>query len=302
MRQRVDGTVAGKVVVITGAARGVGEELARTLTARGARVALLGLEPAELSRVSAGLPGSAAYDVDVTDAGALVAVAAQVVADLGRVDVVVANAGIAAAGPLLLADEQSYDRVLEVNLMGSIRTVRAFLPHVVASRGYVLQVASLAAMAPAPVMSAYCASKSGVEAFAHCLRGEVRHHGVEVGVAYLAFTDTDMVRGTDAVQPFARMRQQMPGPFGRTYPLGPAVARIADGVERRSAHVYAQRWLRPVQLVRGLLPGLVARAAKDLSSLEAGLRQAGPSATTPVGAGGSADSAARTPPAQPTTR
>lgn len=295
-------SVAGKVVVITGAARGVGAELARALTARGARVALLGLEPAELARLSAALPGSAAYPVDVTDTDALEVVAAKVVADLGRVDVVVANAGIAAAGPLLLADVRSYERVLEVNLLGSIRTVRAFLPHVVASRGYVLQVASLAAMTPAPVMSAYCASKSGVEAFAHCLRGEVRHHGVEVGVAYLAFTDTDMVRGTDAVRPFAEMRRQMPGPFGRTYPLAPAVERLADGLARRSAHVYAQRWLRAVQPVRGLLPALVARAAKDLPALEAELRQAGPSATTPVGAGGSADSAAVLETARPTTR
>lgn len=298
MRQRV----AGKVVVITGAARGVGAALARSLSARGARIALVGLEPDELASVCADLPGSAAYDVDVTDGDALRAVAARVVADLGRVDVVVANAGIAAAGPLLLADEGSYDRVLEVNLMGSVRTVRAFLPHVVASRGYVLQVASLAAMAPAPAMSAYCASKSGVEAFAHCLRAEVRHHGVDVGVAYLGFTDTDMVRGTDAVAPFAEMRRQLPWPLRRTYPLAPAAERIADGVERRSAHVYAQRWLRAVQPVRGLLPAVVARTARDLPALEAALRQAGPSATTPVGAGGSADSAARTPPARPTTR
>ena len=284
-------TSAGKVVVVTGAARGVGAGVARAMSRRGARVALLGLEPTELEALAAELPGSAAFPVDVTDPEALRAVADDVVARFGRVDVVVANAGIAAAGPLLLADEASYDRVLEVNLLGSIRTVRAFLPHVVASRGYVLQVASLAAMTPAPVMSAYCASKSGVEAFAHCLRGEVRHHGVEVGVAYLAFTDTDMVRGTDAVRPFGEMRKQMPGPFGRTYPLAPAVERIADGIERRSAHVYAQRWLRAVQPVRGLLPALVARAAKDLPALEAELRQAGPSATTPVGAGGSADSA-----------
>ena len=290
--------MSGKVVVITGAARGVGAELARALSRRGHRIALLGLEPEQLAALAAELPGSAAFEVDVTDADALDAVATRVVADLGRVDVVVANAGIAAAGPLLLADVASYERVLEVNLLGSIRTVRAFLPHLVASRGYVLQVASLAAITPAPVMSAYCASKSGVEAFAHCLRGEVRHHGVDVGVAYLAFTDTDMVRGTDAVKPFGEMRKQMPGPFGRTYPLAPAVERLADGVEGRKAHVYAQRWLRALQPVRGLLPGLVARAARDLPALEAELRQAGPSATTPVGAGGSADSAA----ARPATR
>ena len=142
MSRRTSPSVAGKVVVITGAARGVGAELARALTARGARVALLGLEPAELAALSAALPGSAAYDIDVTDADALDVVAARVVADLGRVDVVVANAGIAAAGPLLLADVRSYERVLEVNLLGSIRTVRAFLPHVVASRAIASRLAA----------------------------------------------------------------------------------------------------------------------------------------------------------------
>lgn len=132
--------MAGQVVVVTGAARGVGAALARQLTARGAWVALLGLEPVELEAVSRDCPGSAAFGVDVTDAAALAATAERIPARFGRVDVVVANAGIAAGGPLLLADPAAYDRVLEVNVMGSVRTVRAFLPELVRSRGYVLQV------------------------------------------------------------------------------------------------------------------------------------------------------------------
>ena len=127
--------VAGKVVVVTGAARGVGASLARQLTAKGALVALLGLEAEELATVSASCPGSAAFEVDVTDSEALDEVARRVVERFGRVDVVVVNAGIAAGGPLLLADPSSYDRVVEVNLLGSVRTVRAFLPAVVAARG-----------------------------------------------------------------------------------------------------------------------------------------------------------------------
>jgi NAD(P)-dependent dehydrogenase (short-subunit alcohol dehydrogenase family) len=231
----------GQVVVITGAARGVGAELARQASAKGARVALLGLEAELLRALAADLPDAAAWPCDVTDESALEAVAASVAAHFGQVDVVVVNAGIGAGGPLLLADPRAYDRVIEVNLLGSVRTVRAFLPHVVAARGYVLQVASLAAMVPAPMMSAYCASKSGVEAFAHALRGEVTHHGVDVGVAYLAWTDTDMVRGADAVPGLGEFRAQLPWVFGRTVPARPGGGRILAAVERHGRRTSTPR-------------------------------------------------------------
>ncbi len=283
------GDVNGQVIAITGAARGIGKELARELTSRGARVALLGLEPEVLAASAAELPGARAYDVDVTDAVALAEVARRVVSDFGRVDVLVANAGIAAAGPLLLADPASYDKTIEVNLLGSIRTARAFLPAIIQSNGYILQIASVAAMAHAPFMGAYCASKAGVEAFAHSLAVELRHHGVRVGVAYLAFTDTDMVRGVDERPGLRSLRQGMAGPFGKTYPLAPAVVRLADGVGRRSSHVYAQAWLRGVQAVRGLLPALVAVGTRGLADAEAEIAAADRDVTTPVGAGGAAN-------------
>ncbi|MCU1672281.1 MAG: Short chain dehydrogenase, partial [Frankiales bacterium] len=228
------------------------------------------------------------------DGAALDRVAAEVADRLGPAEAVVANAGIAAGGPLLLADARSYDRVIEVNLLGSIRTVRAFLPQVVQTKGYVLQVASVAALLPAPMMSAYCASKSGVEAFAHSLRGEVRHHAVDVGVAYLTWTDTDMVRGADSRPGLGDMRSKLPWVFGKTYPLEPAVARMIDGIEARSPHVYAQRWVRTLTWLRGGAPSLTAHAPKrDAGEVERRLRAAGPEATLPVGAGGAADAAQR---------
>lgn len=280
----------GSVVVVTGAARGLGAELARQLSARGARVALLGLEREQLDAVGAQCPGSAVWEVDVTDGAALTAVAEHVVERFGRVDVVVANAGIGAGGSLLVAEPEAYDRVVTVNLLGSIRTVRAFLPHVVARRGYVLQVASLAALVPVPLMSAYCASKSGVEAFAHALTVEVRHHGVDVGVAYLSWTDTDMVRGADATPGLGEFRSQLPGVLGRTYPLVPAVTRLVDGIQRRRRHVYAQPWLRALPGVRGALPWVVERGSRGRAAdAEQALRAAGPGATRAVGAGGFAD-------------
>ncbi|MGJ5899009.1 SDR family oxidoreductase [Streptomyces niveiscabiei] len=282
----------GQVAVITGAARGVGELLARKLSARGATVALVGLEPEALKEVSERLHGESGYwYADVTDQDAMNRVAEEVKERFGKVDIVVANAGVAAGGTFLDSDPDAWRRVIEVNLIGSAVTARAFLPVLIESRGYLLQIASLAALTPAPMMSAYCASKSGVEAYAHSLRAEVGYRGVRVGVGYLSWTDTDMVRGADQDDVMRELRQRLPWPANKTYPLGPAVERMADGIERRSSHVYGQWWLRGMQGVRGYLPGVIGsvggremrRVAPRLSGMSTGL----------VGAGGTADEAAR---------
>lgn len=286
----------GQVVVVTGAARGVGELLARKLAARGARLALVGLEPDELRNVAASLGGDAvAWTADVTDREAMARVAGEVAARFGRIDVVVANAGVATGGPFLDSDPDVFDRVIHVNLLGGIATARAFLPALIASRGYLLQIASLAAITPAPMMAAYCASKSGVEAFAHSLRAEVGYQGVKVGVGYLSWTDTDMVRGADEDDALRELRARLPWPVNRTYPLDPAVDRIVAGIVRRSPHVYAQWWLRGMQPIRGYLPSLLGgplgrremHRAQPALARDAGVRRG------LVGRGGAADESAR---------
>ncbi|MEU6346441.1 SDR family oxidoreductase [Streptomyces sp. NPDC046977] len=286
----------GQVVVVTGAARGVGALLARTLAARGARLALVGLEPDELKAVAAEIgPGTGHWTADVTDREAMARVAEEVVERYGRVDAVVANAGVATGGPFLDTDPADFDRVVQVNLLGGVVTARAFLPALIASRGYLLQIASLAAIAPAPLMTAYCASKAGVEAFAHCLRAEVGFKGVRVGVGYLSWTDTDMVRGADEDAVMREARRRLPWPANRTYPVAPAVERIADGIARRAPHVYAQWWLRGMQSVRGVLPGLIGGAIgrREMRRLEPRIAAAGGIRPGLVGPGGAADARSR---------
>ncbi|MGW3192913.1 SDR family oxidoreductase, partial [Streptomyces ardesiacus] len=232
------------------------------------------------------------WHADVTDHEAMARVAAEVKERFGKVDIVVANAGVATGGPFVDSDPDAWRRVIEVNLIGSAVTARAFLPALLETRGYLLQIASLAALTPAPMMSAYCASKSGVEAYAHSLRGEVGHRGVKVGVGYLSWTDTDMVRGADRDDVMRELRQRLPWPSNKTYPLGPAVDRLVEGVERRAAHVYGQWWLRGMQGVRGYLPAVIGtvgqremrRFGDRLDGLRVGL----------VGAGGAADEQRRT--------
>ncbi|MDH6114039.1 NAD(P)-dependent dehydrogenase (short-subunit alcohol dehydrogenase family) [Kitasatospora sp. MAP12-15] len=289
-----------QVVVVTGAARGLGALMARRLAERGAKVALVGLEPAELKAAAALCgPDASSWEADVTDLAALSATAEAILARYGRIDTVVANAGIAIGGPLLDSDHAAFSRVIEVNLLGSVATARAFLPALTQSRGYLLQIASLAAITPAPLMSAYCASKAGVESFAHALRAEVAHQGVKVGVGYLSWTDTDMVRGADQDEVLREMRARLPWPANRTYPIGPAVDRLVAGIARRSPHVYAQAWLRGMQPMRWMLPGLIASVgAREVARLAPRLKATATSRLRPVGAGGAADDAAHAAPGE----
>jgi len=282
---------------VTGAARGIGAGLAEALAQRGASVALVGLEPRELAAVAercAGYAPAGSWVADVTDAGRMNEVAAEITEHFGQADVVVANAGIAIGGLFADADPAEFDRVIQVNLLGSAVTARAFLPALTAARGYFLQIASLAAMAPAPLMAAYCASKAGVEALAHVLRAEVAHQGVGVGVAYLTWTDTDMVRGADGDEVLRETRARQPWPASQTAPLGPAVERLAAGIERRSAHIYGQPWVRAMQwLPRGLLPLLLARRGSvEVARMAPRLAATAAQRRRPVGPGGLAGSAA----------
>lgn len=277
----------GRTAVVTGAARGLGAHMARSLVRRGAHVALLGLEEDALERVAAGLPGHAEHwPVDVTDEDAMDRAAALVERRFGPPSVVVANAGVVAGGPFLDTDPAVWRRVVEVNLIGSAVTARAFLPALLRTRGYFLQVASLAAVGPAPMLSAYCASKSGVETFAQVLRAELAHRGVGVGTAYLSWADTEMVRASDRRTAMRELRAHLPWPASKTYDAGPVADRMVRGIERRAAAVYAQPWLRAGQAVRALLPGIVAEGSR-----RAFLRLAGRTdltATGLLGAGGRA--------------
>ncbi|MFJ8857914.1 SDR family oxidoreductase [Streptomyces sp. NPDC102451] len=286
------GPLEGRVAVVTGAARGLGAALARELGSRGATVALIGREASGLAGVRDSLPGPArCWEADVTDEAGMAGVADDVRMQLGPASVVVANAGLAEGGPFGESDPATWRRVVEVNLIGSAITARAFLPQLRATRGYYLQIASLASIGAAPMMSAYCASKAGVESFAHSLRAELAHEHVGVGIGYLNWTDTDMIRGVDQHPVLRELRAHMPRPARKVYPAETVARHMARAVERRSAAAYVPGWLRATQLVRAAMPPVVTALSKrELPELA---RKAPFEATGLLGAGGRADTAGR---------
>ncbi|MFI0788890.1 SDR family oxidoreductase [Streptomyces lydicus] len=253
----------GRTAVVTGAARGLGEAMARQLSDRGAKVALLGREEQTLARVRDALPGESwCWEVDVTDDVGMARTAAQVRERLGAPSVVVANAGVAEGGPFEESDPATWRRVVEVNLIGSAVTARSFLPSLLDTHGYFLQVASLASIGAAPMMSAYCASKAGAESFAHALRAELAHRHVAVGIAYINWTDTDMIRDADEHPVLRELRGHMPAPARKVYPAAHVAGRLISAIERRRPAVYMPSWLRATQLVRAAMPPVVTMLSR----------------------------------------
>src|SRR4051812_9332071 len=254
-------SLQGKTVLITGAARGIGAETARQAAGRGARVACVGLEPEELERVAHACGrGALALEADVTDTESVERAVAATVEQTGGIDVVVANAGIGAGGSVRDTPVETFERVVDVNFVGSFRTVHACLPHVIDRRGYVLAVASLAAIAPSfPGFSSYASTKAAVEAFALALRAEVRHLGTDVGVAYLSWIDTDLVRGGDEHPAFKLLRDRMKGPSAKTHPLPVAGRGLVRGIERRSKVVAVPRWVGFARAWRGFVQPFVEK-------------------------------------------
>jgi len=287
--------LAGQAVLVTGAAHGIGAEVSRRLAAHGARVSLVGLGPEQLRAVAADCPGSVVFDADVTDREALDAAVAGTVEAFGGIDTVFANAGIATPGFIRTIDPEAFERIVEVNLVGVWRTIRACLPHVIERRGYVLPVSSMAAILPPIGLGPYGAAKSGVEGLGHALRLELKPFGVDVGVAYFSWIDTEMVRGADRTELGASMRAILKGPLARTYPVSAAAEAVVRGIEQRRHIVACPRWLPALMAIRPLLPRLTELVAgRDMAEFDRiAEREAAARGWEPVGAGGEAERAGR---------
>ena len=260
--------LGGKVALITGGARGIGQATAQALIARGASVAVLDLDQEAADRTASALHDARAFGIatDVTDRGALQRAVAATVDRFGGLDVVVANAGIASKGATMRAGApETFERVLDVNLYGVYRTVEAALPQIVSRRGHVVVIDSVYAFVNGVGAVPYAMAKAGVEQLGRALRVELVQHGASASVAYFGFIDTEMVHRAIDADPLAdRMLQSLPRPLRKRVSPAVAAEAIAQGIERRSPRIIRPRRWVVMSLLRGLLNPLSdARLERD---------------------------------------
>ena len=264
--------LTGKVVMITGGNGGIGAATGQELLRRGARLVIADIDPKTPERSALlGADRVLGCTADVRDRASLDAVVEQAVDRFGRIDVVIANAGLLATAATIrntpIADVEA---TLAVNVIGVVNTVAAGVAEVIRNRGQVVLISSVFAFVNGMGMIPYAMSKAAVEQLGRGLRIELTDHEVSVLTAYFSLVDTDMIKhGVDTDDVVLALLSTFPKPMRKRVTPASAATALVDGLERRSARViHPGRW-RPVSSLRGLLgPGMDARFAADRRILD----------------------------------
>jgi NAD(P)-dependent dehydrogenase (short-subunit alcohol dehydrogenase family) len=247
-------TLTDRVVLITGAASGIGAATALELVAQGGIPVLVDCDAEPLAQMAQRCGPQTLYWVaDVTQLQAMQEVVDKTISKLGRIDILFANAGVAAFGPVAYIDPEAWKRCFEVNVFGVFNTIRAALPAIMQQRGYVLINASSSSFAHPPVMSAYAASKSAVEAMGNSLRIEMAAHGVGVGVVHAGWVRTPLVTEGALHPGFVRLRATMPGPMNSETSPEETARVIVQGMLQRKRRIWVPAWLKILFALRALL-------------------------------------------------
>ena len=248
--------INGKRVLLTGAAGGIGSATARRLAAHGARLALVDVDSDGLDTLGADLgDAGVTYRVDITDLAALEGVVRDARSRWAGLDVVIANAGMDLIGPLAELPPAAFDRCIEVNVLGTWRTIRAALPAMSGPDGYVLVVSSGGVFLPPPFQGPYTASKAAMGALADTLRIELRESGTRVGVIYFGAVDTEHARRSLDDPLMQRAIRRFPKAFLSYAPAAGAAEAIERTILRRARSAVFPRSNAPLMH----LPGVAKR-------------------------------------------
>jgi NAD(P)-dependent dehydrogenase (short-subunit alcohol dehydrogenase family) len=270
-RQSYD--LRGKVVLITGGTGGIGSATARELIRRGAKVALVDVDP-ETPQIAARMSSDSAMGsiADVCVRDALDLAVADVVDRFGRVDVAIANAGILSrAATLRTTPTSSIDSLLAVNLCGVINTVQAATDQVIAHRGQFVLISSVFAFLNGMGTIPYAMSKAAVEQLGRGLRVELAAHGVSTTIAYFSLIETNMIKqGVDDDPVVDKLLATLPRAFLKRLQPDAAATAIANGLAHRSPRIMEPSRWKPISALRGLVaPAMDSHLARDRRTLAA---------------------------------
>jgi NADP-dependent 3-hydroxy acid dehydrogenase YdfG len=244
-------TLAGRVVAITGAARGIGRATAEALVREGARVAVGDLD-ADLARRTAEElgPNAAAFALDVTDRASFERFLDAVDAQLGPVDVLVNNAGIMPLGPFVDEDDITARRMVDINVHGVMHGMKVALPRLLArGDGHLVNIASAAGKGPYPGGATYCGTKHFVVGVSDAVRGELRGTGVEISVVMPVVVDTELASGVRTARGVPKVKPD------------DVAAAIVEVLRRPRFDVYVPRSIGPLTALAGVLPRRVRELA-----------------------------------------
>jgi short-subunit dehydrogenase len=240
-------------VVVTGASRGIGRAVSRAVAARGANVGLIARTQADLEQVRDELKGKGGHHTvataDVGDRQQTADALASVERDLGTIDVLVANAGIGAYGAFAEIDPDEIDRLVRVNVLGTMYPLRTVLPGMIErKRGQIVVISSIAGRIGAPYEALYSATKFAQVGLVEALVTEVERYGIGVSLVDPGPVDTDF---------FATRGHAYDGGFPKAVTAEKVAAAVVRAIERGTPEQFVPRWLHQALVLRHTVPPLL---------------------------------------------